>query len=61
MRMRDTVTVEVEITRSELCDLILACTCANRACGGSKWSVLREHLIQELHDYDALLDSLDYE
>lgn len=46
--------ITIELTRSQLCDLTLACTCARFSAGdgGKKWEVLHDYLkaAREAHD-----------
>ena len=46
--------ITLELTRSQLCDLALACTCAQFSAGdgGKKWKVLHDYLkaVREAHD-----------
>lgn len=46
-------TVNVKITRGELCDLLLACTAALiTGDGGTKWTDLHRKLLGILNEYD---------
>lgn len=46
--------VTVKITRKELCDLMLACTCAKHNAGdsGEKWQKLHDTLKEQLDAFD---------
>lgn len=46
--------VTVKITRKELCNLMLACTCAKHNAGddGAKWAALHDTLKEQLDAFD---------
>lgn len=49
----------INVTRKQICDLILACHAASEMSGGAeKWSELRNNLKQQLADLDEQLDSI---
>lgn len=62
--MRNGVHTAVRLRRIDICDLMLACTCAEFSAndGGEKWKRLREELRKQLEELDEELDmALEYE
>lgn len=59
--MRNQFRTTVEVTRSEICDLILACSAARRCASdeGEKWKRLRAKLKEQLNDLDEQLDMIE--
>ena len=56
--MRNRMKVHVEVTRSELCDLLIACVSEKIRAddGGEKWLKLHDKLSKQLDEFDAQLD-----
>lgn len=51
--MTNNKTVSVELTRAEICDLILTCSVRQGEKDGKKWSVLYNKLMKQLKEFDA--------
>ena len=51
--MTNQKTMNVELTRIEVCDLLLACTCLMSEKNGKKWFTLHEKLQKQLRAFDA--------
>lgn len=47
-------TMTVKLRRTDVCDLLLACSCADRNAedGGEKWKKLRDVLMDQLSAFD---------
>lgn len=47
-------TMTVKLRRNDVCDLLLACTCAGRNAedGGEKWKRLHDVLMEQLNTFD---------
>lgn len=56
--MRNSLNVTVDVTRIELCDLLLACLAARDKAndGGKKWDRLHDKLKAQLDGFDKELD-----
>lgn len=53
--------MNITLTRKDVCDLMLACSCAKR-CGndeGKKWQILHDNLKLQLKSLDDQLDKLE--
>lgn len=57
---RNQLNMTIRLTRLEVCDLLLACTCTQFSAndGGEKWKRLREKLREQLNDLDEQLDAI---
>lgn len=55
--MRNEMTVHVELTRLELCDLLIACLSAHEKSGAEKWITLHQKLQKQLNDFDSEIDA----
>lgn len=53
--MLNGMTMNVNLKRIEICDLMIACTCAEYSAndGGKKWKNLHDKLEQMLNEFDA--------
>lgn len=51
--MTNNKTVSVELTRAEICDLIITCSVRQSEKDGKKWSVLYNKLVKQLKEFDA--------
>lgn len=49
-------TVEVKISRIELCDLLIATTTAHRISGATKWQKLHDKLESILNEFDEVTE-----
>lgn len=59
--MRNNFTMYLELTRIEVCDLLIACLSAEHAVtdGGTKWSQLHDKIKAQLHRLDEQLDEIE--
>lgn len=60
--MRNQFETTINITRGEICDLLLACTNAEQSAndGGKKWIKLHDKIKMQLDKLDSQIDSLNY-
>lgn len=58
--MRNSFKTHIEVTRMDICDLMLACTSAQYRAndGGQKWIKLREKLKAQLDELDSQIDEI---
>ena len=59
--MRNNFKTTIDVTRLEICDLILACSAAKRCAGddGKKWTRLRAKLKGQLKELDEQLGEVE--
>lgn len=53
--MLNEMAMDIKLKRIEICDLMMACTCAEYSAndGGEKWARLHDKLEQMLDEFDA--------
>lgn len=58
--MRNDFKTTVNVTRIEICDLLLACLAAKEMAndGGKKWDRLHDKLKEQLEELDSQLDEI---
>lgn len=58
--MRNSFKTTINVTRLDICDLLLACTAAKELSndGGKKWERLHEKLKEQLEELDNQLDEI---
>lgn len=58
---RNYITTHIELSRIEMCDLLLACTTAQYAAGdgGKKWEELHDKINKEIEKLDKKIDSIN--
>lgn len=58
--MRNQFKTTINVTRGEICDLLLACTMSEFGAndGGKKWARLHEKLEKQLEELDRQLDEI---
>lgn len=58
--MRNDFKTHIEVTRMDICDLMLACTGSQFRAndGGQKWIKLREKLKMQLDELDSQIDKI---
>lgn len=58
--MRNNFKTTIEVTRIDICDLMLACLAAKEAANdeGKKWDRLHDLLKEQLNELDAQLDEV---
>lgn len=59
--MRNQFQTTIQVTRGEICDLLLACTTSEFSAndGGKKWARLHEKLKAQLEELDRQLDEIN--
>ncbi len=59
--MRNQFKTTINVTRADVCDLILACSAAKRSATdeGKKWMRLRAKLKEQLNELDEQLDAIE--
>lgn len=60
---RNQLTMSIQLTRLEVCDLLLACIAAeqNATDGGKKWDRLHNRIKAQLYHFDDQLDKYTQE